>query len=186
MAGPTADAIRDLNTALAPSSSAQASASVEPFLAQVISVRRYFADNTAFAVIGDATTATELFDVVLSDGAYKTTFVLAPDFNSLAQQNILCELSLVRVERVSYHLDERSFASTATFVLRALEVLPDPPSMILYTSKSKFLRWAIPTSASAAWMPSIGCRKFYLEPVCDFAVHTDPRYQYDAAHPRGE
>ncbi len=148
-----------------------------PFVAQILSINRFHADPSVSAFLDSTETLqADCFDVVLSDGTHKHKFLLAPSLNNLAHENLLPPLTLVRVQQYYTRLDERSVATPPALVLKQLEVLPNRPKTIFQRKKNAPVTWMHPSKKSNyEWLPSVGCRGYYVDLHTDAPLSSDPR-----------
>ena len=96
----------------------------EFFKLKVVEVLRYLKDK--FFPIQGIPTASDLadvFDVVLTDGRFKTTCVLSPEFNNLVYTFRLRKNSLLLLTDYTSYVNDECFNTDPIIILQGLEVL---------------------------------------------------------------
>lgn len=92
----------------------------EVFTVKVLDIFRYIVDRSFPILDPDFTDA---FDIVITDGRYKTKCLLSTSLNSLVYKNKLRENSVVTVTECSSLIDEESLEQVPFVILQSIQIL---------------------------------------------------------------
>lgn len=96
----------------------------EAFTVRILDIYRHIVDKSFPILDPDFTDA---FDVVITDGRYKTKCLLSTSLNSLVYEHKLRKNSIVTVAECSSLIDEESLEQAPYVILQGIEILDQAP-----------------------------------------------------------
>ncbi|XP_068715748.1 RPA-related protein RADX-like isoform X2 [Montipora foliosa] len=130
----------------------------ETFQVRVLDIFRYIIDKSFPIVDPDFSDA---FDILITDGLFKTKCLLSPTLNSLVYDNKLRKDSVVSITECSSLIDEESLEQSPCVILQGIEILD---SALLDTQDRfediVFCENATPNEKQD--LPLLGSRGYYL------------------------
>ena len=130
----------------------------EVFTVKVLDMFRYVVDKSFPILDPDFTDA---FDIVITDGRYKTKCLLSTSLNLLVYENKLRENSVVTITECSSLIDEESFEQVPYVILQNIQILNlAPENTEVNREEIQFCEGATPNEKQE--IPLAASRGYYL------------------------